>query len=110
LQIIEEQGEWVFRPSEHAEKLPENRSETALRIYGRKIRHRRLLTDNQFKFGNDVNNHLTVGIKGISQGVTPLVHLGVSFGQDLMDECLKGFGQSGIRDIAFVLIELTGGE
>src|SRR5262249_51562412 len=45
LQIVEEQGERMFRSCENADKSPEHQLEAALRILGWKIRNRRLLSD-----------------------------------------------------------------
>ena len=43
LQIVEEQGQRVLRPGEHAEEAPEDQLEAPLRILGRKVGDRRLL-------------------------------------------------------------------
>ena len=60
LQIVQEQGERVLRPRENAKETSEHKLEASLRVLWRKIRDRRLLSDDALEFGNEVHNKLPV--------------------------------------------------
>ena len=60
LQIIEEQGQRMFRPCEYADKSPEHQLEAALRVLWRKIRDWWLFSDDELQFGNQIHNELSV--------------------------------------------------
>ena len=47
LQVVEEERQRMFRPREHADESPEHQLETALRILWRKLRNRRLVSDDE---------------------------------------------------------------
>jgi hypothetical protein len=52
LQIVDEQGERMFRPCEYADKAPEHQLEAALRILWRKFWDWRLLAEDEREFGD----------------------------------------------------------
>jgi hypothetical protein len=54
LQIVEEQCQRVLRPSEHGEKAPKNPLKAALRVMGRQLRDRRLVTNDELQLRNQV--------------------------------------------------------
>ena len=60
LQIVEEQRQRVLRPGEHGEKAPENQLKAALRVMGRQLRDRRLVTDDELQLRNQVYDKLPV--------------------------------------------------
>ncbi len=60
LQIIEEQRERVLRPGERADEPPEHQLEAVLRVLWRKIRNRRLLSDDELQFRDQVDNEPSV--------------------------------------------------
>jgi hypothetical protein len=57
MQIVEEQGEGMVRTREHADEPTEYQLEAALRILWRKLRNRRLLSDNELQFGQSEQPH-----------------------------------------------------
>ena len=62
LQIVEEQGERMFRPREYTDKSPEHQLEAALRILRRKFRDRWLFSDDELQFRDEIHNELSVRI------------------------------------------------
>src|SRR4051812_47590090 len=62
LQIVEEQGERMFRPREYADEPAEYELEATLRILWRKFRNRRLFSNNELQFGNQIHHELSVRI------------------------------------------------
>src|SRR6188472_862090 len=50
LQIVEKQGERMFRPCEYADESPEHQLEAALRVLWRKIRDGRLFSYDELQF------------------------------------------------------------
>ena len=100
----------MLRPREDAEKAPEHQLETALCVLRRKLRDRRLLSDEELQFGDKVDHELPVRAQRLAQRVAPAGQLGVALAQERADQALKGLRQRGIRDVALVLIELAGGE
>jgi hypothetical protein len=71
LQIIEEQGEWVFLAGEHAEKAPENHLKAILGVLRRQIRDRWLFPDHKLQLRHEVDDELTVCAQRPAQGVPP---------------------------------------
>src|ERR1700752_5099258 len=61
LQIVEEQGQRMF-PCEYADESTEHELEAALRILSRKLRNRWLFSYDEFQFGNQIYNELSVRI------------------------------------------------
>src|SRR5262249_52492428 len=56
LQVIEEQRQGMFRPSEDPDKLPKHHLKTPLRVLWWKFRYRRRLSYNVLHFGNETCN------------------------------------------------------
>src|SRR4051812_34971021 len=96
----------MFRPGEYPEDSPEHQLESALRVLRRKIRNRWLLSDDELQFRDEIHHELAVGAQRFEQLVAPPSQLWFRFAQQRTDQALKGLGQRGIRNIAFVLIEL----
>src|SRR5580692_923488 len=102
LQIVEEQGQWMF-PCEYADESTEHQLEAALRILGRNFGNGRLFSYNELQFGNQIHNELSVRIQRFTKGISPFAQLFFAFAQQQADEALKGLRQSCIRDVALVL-------
>ena len=107
LQIVEEEGERMFRSREHFEEAPEHQLETALCVLWRKLRNRRLRADEELQFGDKVNHKPPIWVQSLAQRVAPAGQLGLALTQQRPDQALKGLRQCGIRDVALVLIELA---
>ena len=108
LQIVEEQGQRMLRPREYADKSPKHQLEAALRVLWRKLGNRGLFSYDELQFGNEIHHELSVRVQRPKKGIAPAAQLGFAFAQKRTDKALKGLRQSGIRDVALVLIELAG--
>src|SRR6516164_4609300 len=60
LQIIEEERQGMFRPSEDADKLPNHHLEAPLRVLWRELRSRRRLSNDELHFRNEIYNQPSV--------------------------------------------------
>src|SRR5258708_25285767 len=60
LQIVEEQGQRMFRPREHANELPEYPLETSLGRLWREFGDRRLFSDDKAQFRDKVDHEAPV--------------------------------------------------
>src|SRR5215467_11056361 len=60
LQIVQEQGERMFRPCEYADESPEDQLEAALRVLHWKFRDGWLFSQDKLQFGNQVHNEASV--------------------------------------------------
>ncbi len=56
LQVIEEQGERMFRPCEYADESPKDQLEAMLRVLWRKLRNRWLLPDDEPQSRDEVHD------------------------------------------------------
>ena len=81
-----------------------------MRVLRRKIRDRRLFSDDELQFGDEVDHEPSVRAQRLAQGVAPARQLGLALAQKRADKALKGLRQRRIRDVALVLVELAGGE
>jgi hypothetical protein len=93
-----------------ADKPPEQQLETALCLLRRKLHDRRLLSDEELQFGDNVGHEPPVRVQRLAQRVAPAGQLGVALAQKRADQALKGLRQGCIGDVALVLIELAGSE
>jgi hypothetical protein len=71
---------------------------------------RKLFSDDQLQLGNEVRDELTVRADRLAQRVSPPFKLDIALAQKRMDKALEGLAESGVRDVAFVLVEFTGRE
>src|SRR6266404_923001 len=110
LQVVEEQSERVFRPSEYADKPPEHHLETPLCVLRFKIRDWWLFSEDEFQFRNQIHNEHSVRTQRLTNRLAPDAQLGLALGEKGADEALKGLRQRGIGDVPLVLIELAGRE
>src|SRR3977135_2233385 len=107
LQIIEEQGERVFRLCEHIDETPARRWEPILSVLWREVRNRWLRADDELQFRNEVDNERPIRVQCLPKTVAPTLELGLALAQQPADEALKGVSQRGLRDVAFVLVEFA---
>ena len=110
LQIVEEQRQRMLRPGEHAEQAAEHQLEAALGVLRRQLRHRWLRADQQLELGDEVEHELAVRAQRLPQRLAPRPQLGIALAQQRPDQALERLRQRRIGDVAFVLIELAGGE
>src|SRR5579864_5620612 len=102
LQIVEKERQRMFSPREDAKKPPEYQVETVLCLLRRKLQDRRLLSDEELQFGDDVDHQPPVRAERLAQRVAPAGELRVALGQKRADEALKGLRQRGIGNVALV--------
>src|ERR1700730_9228084 len=110
LQIIQEEGQRMFGLREYADEPLEHQLKAALCLLWRKLRRRRLVSDNEREFGDEVGHEPPVRAQRLQKGVAPASQLGVTLAEQRPDQALKSLYQRGIGDVALVLVELAGGE
>ena len=110
LQIVEEQGQRMLRPGEHAEEAPEDQLEASLRVLRRQLGHRRLLADDELQLGDQIHHELPVRTQRLAERLTPAAELRFALRQERTDQTLKGLREGRIRDVALVLVELARGK
>src|SRR6516225_5784727 len=110
LQVIEEERQRMFRPSEDTDEPPKHQLETPLRVLWRKLRDRRWLSDDSLHFRNEIHNQSGVRSQRFPQRVAPGRKLYFAFAEQRPDQALKGLCQSRVGNVAFVLIEFAGSE
>src|SRR5215475_12032941 len=107
LQVVEEEGQGMFRPREDVDKSTKYQVESALRILWGKLRDRWLFPDDELQLWNQVDHEPPVRTYCLPNGIAPLAQLWFALAQKGTDKALKGLRQGGIRDVALVLVELT---
>src|SRR5262244_2556362 len=110
LQVIEEQRQGMFRPSEDADKLPKHQLEAPLRVLWRKLRDRLRLSNDELHFRNDIHNQSGVRPERLPQRLAPRRKVCFALGKQRPDQALKGLRQRRVGNVALVLIELAGSE
>src|SRR4029453_2724652 len=106
LQIVQEQGEWMLGPSEDSQKPSEHELEAALRVLWRQFRDHGLVADDDLQVGDEVHHELAVRSERLMERMSPATQFVVAPGQERTDQTLKGLGEGGVRNVAFVLVEL----
>ena len=76
LQVVEEERQRMLRPGEHADEPPKHQLETPLRVLRRKLRDRRLVSDDELQLGDEVDHEPAVRAQRLQQGVAPAAQLG----------------------------------
>src|SRR5262249_31649343 len=71
LQVIEEERQGMFRPSEDADELPEHELETPLRLLWRKLGDGRRLSDDELHFRNEIRDQSCVRSERLLEGIAP---------------------------------------
>src|ERR1700739_3014476 len=97
----------MFRPGEYANEAPENELETALRLLGLKLRDRRLVSDDEIQFRNEVGHELVIQLEGLQKRAAPDRQFGVALAEKRPYKALKCLHQGRIGNIALVLVELA---
>src|SRR5262249_39911376 len=69
LQVIEEERQGMFRPSEDADELLEHQLKAPLRILWRKLRDRQRLSDDELHFRNEIGNQSCVRAQRLPQSL-----------------------------------------
>src|SRR5262249_666439 len=110
LQVIKEERQRMFRPSEDADKLSEHQLEAPLRVLWRKLRNRRRFSDDELHFRNEIHNQSGVRSQSLTQRVAPKREVRFVLPQQWPDQALKGLCQRRVGDVTFVLIELARSE
>src|SRR5262249_24529375 len=107
LQVVEKQGQGMFRPREYIDESTEYQVEPALFLLQRKLGNRWLLSDNGLQFRDQPDHQLSVRVERFMERVAPLAQLRLALAQKGADEVLKRLRQCGVRNIALVLVELA---
>ena len=110
LQIVEKQRQRMVRSGKDTNEPAEYELETPLRLLRLKVRDRRLVSDDELQFGDEVDHELSVRTERLEKGVAPLGQLGVTLAQQAANEALESLGDRRIGNVALVLVELAGGE
>ena len=108
LQIVEKQGQRVLLPREHAKEAPKYHLEAILRVLGRQVRDRGLLSDHQLQLWNQVHDELTIGTQRVAERLPPAAKFHFALAQEGADKALEGLGKRGVWDVALVLVEFAG--
>src|SRR5262249_61870597 len=107
LQIVQEQGERMLGPSEDPQKPSEHELEAALRVLWRQFREHGLVADNDLQVGDEIHHELAVRSERLMERMSPATQVVVALGQERTEQALKGLREGGVRDVAFVLVELA---
>src|ERR1700733_1824274 len=89
LQVVEKERQWMFCLSEHADEPPKCQLEPPARVLGREIRRRRLVSDDEFQFRNELDDEPSVGAEGVAERIAPERQLGFALSQKSLDQALK---------------------
>ena len=108
LQVVQKDDQWVFLLRENPNEVLKNQMKAVARFGGWQFGNGQLFTDDQFDFGDDVDDHLAVGTEGGHHAVLPVGHGLAVFGQDLAYQFGESLDQGRIGQVALELIELTG--
>jgi hypothetical protein len=71
----------MLRPGEHANKSLDHQLETPLCVLWRKCRDRRLVSDDEVQFGDQIDNEPSVRTQRVQKGLAPTPELGVAFAE-----------------------------
>src|SRR6266702_3389558 len=97
----------MLRPGEHADESPKYQLETPARVLGRQIRSRRLASDDELQFRNELDDEPCVRAEGIAERVAPRRQISFALSQESLDQALERLSECRIRDIALELIEFA---
>src|SRR5258708_8092489 len=100
----------MLRSGEHAQEPQECYLKTVLRLLRRQVRDRRLFSDHELQFRNEVHDELTVRAERLAQGIPPPAKLRLALAQKRADKALEGLEEGAEWDVALVLVELAGRE
>src|SRR5260370_5921050 len=100
----------MLRSGEHAQEPQECYLKTVLRLLRGRVSDRRLFPEHELQLRNEVHDELTVRTECLAQGSPPPAKLRLALAQKRADKALEGLNQGGVRDVALVLVELSGRE
>ncbi|MFM0342075.1 hypothetical protein PQR27_37120 [Paraburkholderia fungorum] len=107
LQVVQEEDQRMCLAREHGHELPEDQTEPVLSLSRRQRRHRSLRADDQFDFGQHIENELAVDPDRSLQLLPPAGDPRGTFSQQLLHQLAKRLRKCGIGNVALVLIELA---
>ena len=97
----------MFRPGEYADEPPKYQMETPARVVGRQIRNRRLVSDDQLQFRDELDHEPSVGAERLEKRGAPGRQVGFALRQKALGEALESLSERRIGDVALVLIEFA---
>src|SRR5580698_3583166 len=97
----------MSRQGEYANEALENELETALRLLRLKLRDRRLVSDDELQFGNEVGYEPCIQLERFQKRTAPDRQFGVAPAEKKPYKALKCLHQGRIGNVALVLIELA---
>ena len=97
----------MFRPREDADESPEHQLETPLRVLRGQFGDRRLFSDDQVQFRDEVDHEPSVRPQRLQKRFAPTRQLGFASAEKRPHQALKGLHQRRIGDVALVLVELA---
>src|SRR5579859_2177543 len=97
----------MFRPGEYANETSEDKLETALSLLRLKLRDRRLVSDDELQFGDEVGHELCIQLERLQKRAAPDLQFGVTLAEKRSYKALKCLHQGRIGNVALVLIELA---
>src|ERR1700722_4064647 len=98
----------MVRPGEDGDKAPNDKLKTPLRVLRRNLRNRRLISDDQLQFGNQIDDELAKRVQRVAESLAPGRQIRVALCEELPDKTLKSLCERCVRDIALMLVELAG--
>ena len=107
LQVVEEERKRMFGSREYADESSKDQLKASLRFLRRKLGHRRLFANDVLQFRDELDDEQSVRIQRLAQRIAPFAQVFFVLAQEWPDEALKGLRQRGIRNVAFVLVELA---
>ena len=108
LQVIEKQYKRVLGLCEHSECPAKDHLEPIMRILRGQFRRWRLLPDNDFHFGDKVDDEFAIRPKRFDQCIAPSTYFHIALRQNLPHEFLQRLSQRGVWNIALVLVKFAG--
>src|SRR5689334_4973357 len=95
------------RAGKDADEAPQGQLKTPLRVLRRKLRDRRLVSDDQLQIRNEVDYQPSVRAECLDELSAPTAHLGVALAEKRLHEAAECLHQRAIGNVALVLIELA---
>src|SRR5580700_2810454 len=97
----------MFRPGEYANEAPESEMETAFRLLRLKLQDRRLVSDDELQFGDEVGHESCILLERLQKRAAPDRQFGVALAEKRPHKTLKCLHQGRIGNVALVPIELA---
>src|SRR5271170_3914895 len=107
LQIVKEQRERLLLMREYAKETPEYILEAVFGIVRRQVWNRRLLSNDELEFRNEVHDELTIRAERLAEGIPPSTQFHLALTQKRAHQALEGLSKRDVRNVAFVLVEFA---